>query len=375
MTGRDGIRLDESQRRDWLRLSRSEGVGPRAFKALINRFGGARAALEALPHLARARGRHLCIPSEHEIEAEMRAAARFGAMLLGAGEEGYPEALLQIEAPPPVLAVKGRAALLAAPGAALVGARNASASGRKMARLLAAGLGEAGYVVISGLARGIDTEAHRAALASGTIAVLAGGLNRPYPPENAALAEEISGCGTLVSEMPLGFSPRGRDFPRRNRLIAGLAQGVVIVEAARRSGSLITARFALEQGRLVFAVPGSPLDPRCEGSNDLLREGANLACSAEDVITGLRPLAGQAAGPLPLFRDEPPDADIFAAEEPGEPASTQHLLGLIGIDPVEVDVLARFSGLPIAAVQSALLELELEGLIRREPGNRVARLP
>jgi len=377
MPGRSGIRLDERQRRDWLRLSRTEGVGPRAFKSLINRYGGARPALEALPHLAKERGRAVRMPSEREIEDEMRAAARFGVTLLASGEEGYPAALLTIDGPPPILAAKGRLELLAKPGVGIVGARNASASGRKMAGLLARGLGEAGFVVTSGLARGVDTEAHRVALSTGTVAVLAGGLDRPYPPENADLYDEIAERGVLVSEMPLGLSPRGRDFPRRNRLIAGLSQGVVIVEAARRSGSLITARMAGEQGRQVFAVPGSPLDPRCEGTNDLLREGASLCCSAEDVVSGLRPMAGLVEHSLPLFREETPFEDFFEDEPPeeGDAPVAQQLLALLSVDPVEIDTLARMAGVSASAAQGALMELELEGLIRREPGNRVASQP
>lgn len=374
---RAGIRLDARQKRDWLRLSRAQGVGPRAFKGLINRYGGAAGALDALPALARAKGREVEIPGEREIEAEMRAAERFGVTLIASGEADYPDALLTIDGPPPILAAKGRLELLHRPGVGIVGARNASASGRKMALLLARGLGEAGFMVISGLARGVDTEAHRAALESGTIAVLAGGIDRPYPPENAALADEIADSGVLVSEMPLGLSPRGRDFPRRNRLIAGLSQGVVVVEAARRSGSLITARMADEQGRVVFAVPGSPLDPRCEGTNDLLREGASLACSAEDVISALRPMAGEAERPLVLFREEAPDLDIFEEDEAGGEAlaPAQRVLGLLSLDPVEVDTLARMAGLSAAQVQGALMDLELDGLICRNPGNRVSRLP
>lgn len=374
---RAGIRLDARQKRDWLRLSRTQGVGPRAFTGLINRYGGAAHALEALPALARAKGREIAIPAEAEIEAEMRAAARFGVTLIASGEADYPDALLTIDGPPPILAVKGRLELLHRPGVGIVGARNASASGRKMAKLLARGLGEAGFTVISGLARGVDTEAHRASLGSGAIAVLAGGIDRPYPPENGELAEEIADVGVLVSEMPLGLSPRGRDFPRRNRLIAGLASGVVIVEAARRSGSLITARMAGEQGRTVFAVPGSPLDPRCEGSNDLLRDGASLACSAEDVIAGLRPMAGAEEKPLMLFREPAPALDIFEEEdEAGEGAApAQRVLALLSLDPVEVDTLSRMAGLSAGQVQGALMDLELEGVIRRDPGNRVSRLP
>lgn len=273
MKPRAGIRLSDTQRLDWLRLARSEGVGPRTFHGLINRFGGARAALDALPDLAAARGRRVSLCSAQDAEREFEDARRLGVRLLASGEEDYPSRLLEIPGPPPILSVRGRVELLEAPSVGLVGARNASASGRKMAGRLAEGLGRAGYAVASGLARGIDVEAHRASLASGTIAVLAGGLDKPYPPENRALYDEIVEKGIAVSEMPFGLSPRGRDFPRRNRLISGLSLGVVVVEAARRSGSLITARLANEQGREVFAVPGSPLDPRCEGSNDLLREG------------------------------------------------------------------------------------------------------
>jgi DNA processing protein len=378
MTVRLGIRLDARQKRDWLRLSRCEGVGPRAFKTLINRHGGAGAALAALPQLARERGREVFMPSEAEIETEMRAAERFGVTLLASGEEGYPESLLTIDGPPPILAVKGQLALLEKVGVGIVGARNASASGRRMAGLLARDLGEAGFSVVSGLARGVDAEAHRTALESGTIAVLAGGLDKPYPPENAALADEIAEKGVIVSEMPLGLSPRGRDFPRRNRLIAGLSSGVVIVEAARRSGSLITARMAAEQGRQVFAVPGSPLDPRCEGSNDLLRDGASIACSAEDIIAALRPMAGEVGRPLALFREEAPFDDVFEEESEdlaGDQPVAQRVFGLLSLNPVEIDTLVRMSGVSTSAMQGALMELELEGLIRREAGNRVSRLP
>lgn len=288
-----GVMLDERQRFEWLRLARTEGVGPRTFQDLINRFGGAAAALEALPMLARARGRPVRIPEPSEIEMELRRAERMGARFIALGESAYPERLRLIDGPPPLLAVYGRIEALHGPIVGIVGARNSSAPGRKIASLLAGGLAEAGFGVASGLARGIDTEAHRASLKQGTIAVLAGGLDKPYPPENAALMHEIAGHGAVISEMPFGLSPRGQDFPRRNRLIAGVSLGVIVVEAARRSGSLITARLANEQGREVFAVPGSPLDPRHEGTNDLLRDGATLITSAEDVIAVLRPLAGR----------------------------------------------------------------------------------
>ena len=305
---------------------------------------------------------------------------------------------MEIDGPPPILGVRGRLELLHAPAVALVGARNASASGRKMAARLAAGLAEAGYLVVSGLARGIDTDAHRASLERGTAAVLAGGLDRPYPPENEALYADIIAQGVAVSEMPLGLSPRGRDFPRRNRLISGLSLAVVVVEAARRSGSLITARMANEQGREVFAVPGSPLDPRCEGTNDLLREGASIVTAVEDILGVLAPLAGEAERAPRLFHEAPSaESEALFEEWDGErQASTalpgkayshdgegeqeapdspeMRLLGLIAVDPVEIDLLARMIGLSARAVQAALVELEIAGSITRHPGNRVARV-
>lgn len=397
MAGRAaGIRLNDQQRLDWLRLSRAEGIGPRTFQGLINRFGGAASALENLPLLAKSRGRHVRIPSVAEIETEMRQAERCGVRLLASGEADYPARLLEIDGPPPILGVRGNPDLLHARAVAIVGARNASASGRKMAARLAAGLAEAGYVVVSGLARGIDTDAHRASLDHGTIAVLAGGLDRPYPPENEALYAEIAEKGAAISEMPLGLSPRGRDFPRRNRLISGLSLGVVVVEAARRSGSLITARMAGEQGREVFAIPGSPLDPRCEGTNDLLREGASIVTGVEDILGVLAPLAGEIERAPMLFREKPAvesdalfeewdaasgqaegalSSDAREDEEPrGDTLAPElRLLALMAVDPVEIDLLARMSGLPARAVQEALIELEITGAITRHPGNRVAR--
>lgn len=390
MKPRAGIRLSDTQRLDWLRLARSEGVGPRTFHGLINRFGGARAALDALPDLAAARGRRVSLCSAQDAEREFEDARRLGVRLLASGEEDYPSRLLEIPGPPPILSVRGRVELLEAPSVGLVGARNASASGRKMAGRLAEGLGRAGYAVASGLARGIDAEAHRASLASGTIAVLAGGLDKPYPPENRALYDEIVEKGIAVSEMPFGLSPRGRDFPRRNRLISGLSLGVVVVEAARRSGSLITARLANEQGREVFAVPGSPLDPRCEGSNDLLREGATIVTAAEDILNVLVPFAGE-AGRLPmLFREpEPMQSDAFFEEFDGDAAAPDNaadeedlptdgdlassVLALLSVDPVEIDLIVRQVGASSREVQAALMEIELSGVLSRLPGNRVAR--
>lgn len=381
------IRLDERQRFDWLRLARTEGVGPITFRGLINRFGGAAAALQALPALAAKRGRPVALPTPDEIEAEFRAAEKLGARLIGYGESDYPRLLREIEAPPPVLALRGNMACLERPLIGIVGSRNASALGRRMAGTLAADLAGAGYSIVSGLARGIDVEAHRASLASGTIAVLAGGLDRPYPPEHAELAERICEHGLLVSERPFGLAPRGRDFPRRNRVISGLSLGVIVVEAARRSGSLITARMANEQGREVFAVPGSPLDPRAEGTNDLIREGATLIADARDVITALQPRQGLPSrlpgifsenGEEPLFEEWDEDGasagPILETDDPAEPQDLRScLLGALSANPIELDLLLRLVAAPQAEIRAALFELELEGLIERHPGNRLSR--
>jgi DNA processing protein len=269
-------RLTREQRLAWLRLIRSENVGPATFRALVNQFGGAGAALAAVPMLSRRCGSRHAIRSctAAEAEAELAEADRLGAHLFAIDEPGYPPALAQVDAPPPLLYAKGRLELADAPIVAIVGARNGSAVGQKFTRQLATELGLEGFVIASGLARGIDTAAHRAALEHGTIAVLAGGIDVVYPPENAELQRAISERGLLLTERSPGFSPRGQDFPRRNRLISGISLGVVVVEAAEGSGSLITARLAGEQGREVFAVPGSPLDPRSAGANNLLKQGA-----------------------------------------------------------------------------------------------------
>jgi DNA processing protein len=292
-----GAHLTDEQRLDWLRLIRSENVGPRTFRALVNQFGGASAALDALPDLARRGGRlMLKVTTRAEAEKEMAAAARLGVRFVAMGEPDYPKTLQAIDTAPPLIALRGSVDPLSRPSVAIVGSRNASAAGLTFTERLSRQLGEAGYVVVSGLARGIDTRAHRASLETGTVAVLAGGHDRVYPSENEPLVRAIvDGGGAVVSEMPFGWEPRGRDFPRRNRIVSGLSYGVVVVEAARRSGSLITARFALEQGREVFAVPGSPLDPRAEGTNDLIRDGATLCAGVEHVIGVLEPLI--AAGP------------------------------------------------------------------------------
>jgi len=284
-----GARLSDEQRLDWLQLIRSENIGPRTFRGLINRFGGARAALDALPDLVKrhAGGRQVRIARREDCEREYAAARALGARFVVMGDREYPAALREIDAPPPVLCVLGDVSVLSRPMAAVVGSRNASAAGLAFTDRLARELADAGFVIASGLARGVDQRAHRASLQTGTVAVLAGGLERIYPPEHVGLAEEICASGAVVSEMPLNWEPRGRDFPRRNRIVSGLALATIVVEAARRSGSLITARFANEQGREGFAVPGSPLDPRAEGCNDLLRSGATLCTRAADVVDAL----------------------------------------------------------------------------------------
>ncbi len=366
----DGIRLTDEQRLDWLRLIRSSNVGPRTFRTLLNHCGSARAALAALPDLARRGGasRSSRICSREDAEREMMAAKTFGVRFVALGERDYPTRLQSIDDAPPLLAVRGNIDVFALPMVAIVGARNASAVGVKFAERLARELGEAGFGIASGLARGIDAAAHRATLATGTVAALAGGHEHIYPPEHKGLLESILTEGAAISEMPLGWEPRARDFPRRNRLISGLALGVVIVEAAQRSGSLITARMALEQGREVFAVPGSPLDPRSEGTNSLLKQGATLVTEAADIIPVLKPIMGQAD----LIVREP-EASPSSGPEP-EASERSRIISLLGPTPVAIDDLIRLAGCSPAAVRVVLLELELAGRIERHGGAMVSLL-
>jgi len=351
----------------WLRLIRSENVGPATFRAIVNEFGGAEATIEALPMLSRRGGRthsiRLC--TEEEAEAELEAAERLGASLVAIGEPGYPPALAQVDAPPPLLYVKGRLDLADIPIVAIVGARNGSAVGQKFTRGLATELGLEGFVIASGLARGIDTAAHLAALERGTIAVLAGGIDIVYPPENEELQRAIGERGLLISERSPGFSPRGKDFPRRNRLISGISLGVVVVEAAERSGSLITARFAGEQGREVFAVPGSPLDPRSAGTNNLLKQGACLVTSARDILETLAPILGH---PLMARPIELASSDEHRTPEPLpdiRPSERELIVGALGPSPVDIDELIRSTGVETRKVHIVLLELDLAGRLQR----------
>jgi DNA processing protein len=370
--------LSLTEKIDWLQLCRSGGVGPRTFFKLLERFGTARRAYEELPRLLRdAGGERWRRCRRDEAEAELEALQALGAHLIARSEPDYPERLAEIADPPPLLAVLGEAALLAAPAVAIVGARNASAHGRMLAKALAKDLAEAGLVVVSGLARGIDTAAHEGALAAGaTVAVIASGIDVPYPPDNQQLMAQIAASGAVVSERPPGAVPQARHFPRRNRIIAGLTLGVVVVEAAPQSGSLITARLAAEQGREVMAVPGSPLDPRHRGTNQLLRDGATLVESAADIRAALGALN---AIPAPIRRPrrrELPSSPPPAAPLPVRAPPPGDLLGRLqerlGVEPLLVDELIRQCHATSSEVQQALLELELEGRIERHPGNRVS---
>ena len=367
-----GAPLSPAQRLACVRLIRSENVGPVTYRELVRHFGDAGKALEALPELSRRGGyrQSIRICPREAAESELAAAARIGARALLVGEPGYPEALAAIDPPPPLIYVTGNTGHLSRPMLAIVGARNGSAAGQKLARLFAARIGTAGFVIVSGLARGIDAAAHEGALATGTVAVLAGGPDNIYPPEHAILQRRIAEEGCLVTENPPGFAPRAQDFPRRNRIVSGLALGVVIVEAARRSGTLVTARMAGEQGREVFAIPGHPLDPRAEGTNGLLKSGATLVTEPDDVLGALAPLLREP--PRQLAPAAPPTSvreEAAREERPPLPglieADRDRLLQALGPAPVDVDELARATGLPPRAVQIALLELALAGRIER----------
>ncbi|TWB22920.1 DNA-processing protein DprA [Nitrospirillum bahiense] len=364
--------LSPVERLDWLRLTRTESVGPVTFHRLMERFGTPAAALEALPDLARRGGRDrpLSIAPRAAAERELAALDRMGARLLCWCEPDYPAQLAAIEDAPPVITVLGDPARLSRPAVAVVGARNASLTGRKLAAMISRDLAEAGITVVSGLARGIDTAAHEAALHRCTIAALAGGVDVIYPPENAELHRRIADQGALVAESPPGTEPQARHFPRRNRLISGLSRGVLVVEAALKSGSLITARLALEQGRDLFAVPGSPLDPRAQGCNRLLKDGAVLVETADDILAylgpqGLATFNAPPAGGGPV----PPPAD------PGEKeveAARPRVTLCLSPTPVHIDEIVRDCQLSAAVVLTILLEMELAGRLHRHPGGRVS---
>ena len=404
VAGPSGMRLTDEQRLDWLQLLRTESIGPKTFRRLINLHGGAAAALDAIPGIAAQRGRKIAIASRDDCARELDVLRENGASMLALGETDYPSALRAIDAAPPLISLKGKVEILQRPMVAIIGSRNASAAGLAFTERLARDLAAAGFVIVSGLARGVDARAHRSTLGTGTVAALAGGLDRIYPREHEALAEQVAETGVLMSEMPMGWEPRGRDFPRRNRIVSGLSLGTVVIEAARNSGSLITARFAAEQGREVFAVPGSPLDPRAEGTNALLREGATLCTRAQDVIEALLPIIGKDFGPPDLMREQPVpprepmwdewEADDEASvpsvdqslelDEPPQkhfavsparvagPDIRAHVVELMGPSPVSVDDLVRAADLSVAEVQGTLLDLELQGCLERHPGGMVS---
>lgn len=367
-----GRLLTPSQQVAWLRLIRAPNVGPRTFRQLVSRTGSAEAAIDALPTLAKRIGVSTTVPSVAEAERELAALHDLGGRLVAEGEPGYPPLLAHIYGAPPLLSVIGGERLDLRRTVAIVGARNASAAGKRMAELLARQLGERDFTVVSGLARGIDTAAHAASLTTGTLAVLAGGMDRVYPQENIALARRIiENGGMLITEMPLGWQPRAQDFPRRNRLVSGCSLGVVVVEAAKRSGSLITARLALEQDREVLAVPGSPLDPRSEGGNHLIQEGARLVTNADDIVEAL----GHVDPSRSLLLE--PDWTADAAIDDSEPTDGDRarLLESMSVTPTSVDVLVTAAGLSVSTVQMLLLELDLAGRIEWSSGQLVALKP
>ncbi len=410
--------LTEAERFDWLRLFRCENIGPRSFVGLLRRYGSAAATLEALPDLIAAGkpGRPVAITSVADVEAELAQLQICGAALIGLYEPDYPALLRETRSAPPLIAVRGDRACLARSKVAIVGSRNASAAGLAFAEQISRGIARGGHVIVSGLARGIDARAHQAALETGTIAVLAGGLGNIYPPAHAGLLDRIVEHGAAISEMPFGWEARGRDFPRRNRIVAGLCRAIVVVEAARRSGSLITAGFAADEGRDIFAAPGSPLDPRAEGANDLLRDGASFCTRAEDVLDALAkqnfPSAGSGlAEPeddqgVPFWDEldlpdvetdsksfarwpvgpagaeelragpEPPcdEAEPGNAEPLTHEAARARVLELLGPTPVPVDELVRASQAPARVVRAILFELELSGQLERHGADLVSKI-
>jgi DNA processing protein len=364
------------ERIERIRLARTSGVGPLTYRRLLGRFPIAAHAIDALPGLAQAGGRvaPLSVPRTSDVERELGRVHKLGGRMLVLGEDDYPEMLAMLEDAPPVISILGDPALLSRRAVGMVGARNASANGQRMAEALAAELASHAILVVSGLARGIDTAAHTGAMHTGhTAAAIAGGLDMPYPPENAHLQARIAERGVVIAEAPLGTAPQARHFPRRNRIIAGLVMGVVVVEAARHSGSLITAQLALDANRMVLAVPGSPLDPRCSGSNDLIRNGATLVGQASDVLEAIAGWEEPASEHLPLgFAEQPTAWPEPAVVDPARARS--QVMALLSHDPTPVDDLIRRCQLSTSTVMAVLLVLELEGVVETLPGHRVALL-
>ena len=360
--------LSFTERRDWIRLIRTRTIGPVAFRDLIVRYGNAAAALDALPSLIRKKS--VSIPTLEQVEREMEYAEQMGVRLICAVEPDYPKYLKALDPPPPIISVLGDISHLHRPCIAIVGSRNASALGQKFAGQIAGELSEAGHVIVSGLARGIDRAAHYGALERGTAAVLGGGIDHIYPRENTELYEEIRAKGVIVSESPLGYRASAKDFPRRNRIISGLSRAVVVIEAAERSGTLITARYALEQNREVMAAPGSPLDPRTKGCNRLIRQGAHLIESSDDILDILNGLST-----LDVFEPENPfihgEFDT-ALDEKNIKEAEAIILGLLSPTPTHRDDIIRASNLPTALVHAVLTLLEINGEIEVEVDGRVS---
>ena len=365
--------LTDGERLDWLRLIRSENVGPITFHRLLERYGSAGRALEALPELAAKGGaRRIRIASKTDTAAELEQVAGSGAQLIALSEEHYPPLLRQTEGAPPLIAVIGHPHLLIKKALAVVGGRNASANGLGLAERLARDVGAEGYLIVSGMARGIDRAAHEGAIDSGTAAVLAGGTDVIYPKENSDIYQRIVDGGAALSEMPLGTKPQARHFPRRNRIISGMARGVLVVEATQKSGSLITARFATDQNREVFAVPGSPLDPRTQGANQLIKEGAHLVQSAADIMEILSGLFQSNLEETQAVENNNEKGDTPA---PGDiEAGRGAIKKLLGPTPIAVDELIRRCQMSLAVVSMVLLELELAGRLERHPGNKVSTI-
>jgi DNA processing protein len=364
--------LTDEERLDWLRLFRTENIGPITFHRLIERFGTIQKAIERAPELAKRGGRNapFKIASREDAEKEMDALQMAGGFMVASCEADYPQLLRACEDAPPVISVKGQRTLLNGKHRlAMVGARNASINGRQFAERLARDCGQADMIIVSGLARGIDTAAHRGALPTGTIAVVAGGIDVIYPEENIGLYEEITEKGAVIAESPFGTAPTNRHFPKRNRIISGLSEGVLVVEAAERSGSLITAKCALEQGREILAVPGSPLDPRARGNNHLLRQGAALVENVQDILGALNRHPIEMAEPFAPFQ-----AKAESVDERDVETAREKILSALGPVPVRLDDLIRDVDMPVSTVLAALLELELAGKTTRQPGQLVALL-
>ncbi|WP_455481381.1 DNA-processing protein DprA [Bartonella sp. B12(2025)] len=384
-----GILLTDRQRLNWLRLLRSENIGAVSFRNLIDHYKTAENALAALPDLSRkgSLSAPIRIATLEDAEKEIQEAERLGVRFVGIGEPDYPAFLKVTEASPPLISIKGNFSVFQKPSVGIVGSRNASAAGKKLTTQFAHSLGYAGFTIISGLARGVDSIAHQTSLQTGTVAVMAGGIDHIYPPENKKLYEEIiANGGAIISEMPIAWKPRAIDFPRRNRIIAGLSLALLVVEAALRSGSLITARQATEMGRLIFAIPGSPLDPRSVGTNNLIKDGALLTTHPSDIVEALTPLTPTPTNSQLNFFEEPaslpleknsfnsPDEKNTTPPPIGDDAERTAVLSALSTTPIDLDTLSTHSGVSLPNLYLLLVELELAGKLIRHPGGYVSLL-